>query len=196
MKSWTIKKIVDRFGELGSPASLTNAHKLSKQLGLPLERVKKALLSKIEIAQHTRTSQRFRRRKLLALPFHTLSLDLKNLPSLASFNKNHKHILFAIDIARRFLYARPMKSKRAEETAAVLKDIFASMKKEGTPLPRSVYADQGGEFLGRPVTQLLKKHGIHFYSAVDGLLKASACEKVISTYVFHMHVSYDVVRYV
>ena len=179
--SWTDKKIIERFTELGQPASLTNAGKLAKELSLSRKRVSNALSKSKEIQFHTKTVRRFRRRQIVALPFHTISLDLKDLSSLSQFNGGYKFLLFCLDIGSRYLHVRPLKSKKATQVANALTDIFKSMKREKRIAPRSCYADQGSEFTNRIVLDVFKKHKIHFYTTSDPEVKAGAVEKSIST---------------
>ena len=178
---WTDAKIVRRYGELGKAGSLTSAGKLASALGVRAGRVQEALSKSREYQMHARTVKKFARRRMVALPFHMASLDLKDLTSLAQYNKQHKWLLFCLDVGSRYLYVRPMRNKQGKSVATAMSDIFASMKKEDRRLPRSCFADQGGEFTNREVRALFKKHGVHFYTTRDPETKAASVEKCIST---------------
>ena len=181
VKKWTDAKIIKRFSELGKAASLTNASKLARELGLPVKQVKNALAKNKGVQQHIQYKTRFPRRRLIALPFKTMTCDLKDLSSLSEFNNGYKWLLFCLDIGSRYLQVRPMKNKSAREVTKTLSEIFESMEKQKRPLPRKFYSDLGREFENKMVTQLLRKKNIEFYYTADGIIKSSAVERVIST---------------
>ena len=178
---WSNEDIVRRYKQLGQSASLTSAGKLAKELGLKVERVQKALGTDIDILLHKRVKKKFRRRKIVAMPFYTHSLDLKDLSSVAQFNKGVKFLLFCIDVSTKFLYVKPLKSKKAEEVAQALESIYVQMKKSKKKLPKRIFFDKGREFDNRLVKTMLKKYHITFYMTSDPVTKASTVERVIRT---------------
>ena len=117
----------------------------------------------------------------MAQAFDILSLDLKDVTNISEYNSGYKWLLFAIDLGSRYLQVRPLRAKTADEVVRALRDIFASMERDGRPMPRSAWADQGKEFLAKKVQNLFKQHAIHFYSTRDGKIKSSAVERVIQT---------------
>ena len=180
-KKWTDAAIIKRFSELGKAASLTNASKLARELRLPLKQVKNALAKNKGIQQHMQYNKRFPRRKLIALPFKTMTVDLKDLSSLSEFNNGYKWLLFSLDIGSRYLQVKAMRSKTAREVSKTLADIFDDMQRHKRPLPFKFYSDLGREFDNKMVTQLLRKKNIEWYYTSDGLIKSSAVERVIQT---------------
>ena len=178
---WSDKRIIERYKLLGKAASFTNASKLAKEINLHPERVKRALASDTDIMVHNPVRKKFKRRKVIAMPFQTHSMDLKDLTSLSEFNNGIKFLLFCIDVSTKFLFVKPLKSKKAQDVATALDSIYSQMKRQGKKLPRKAYFDRGREFDNRLVKAVFKKYNISFYFTNDPEIKASTVERVIQT---------------
>ena len=75
----------------------------------------------------------------------------------ASEGNTYKYILTCIDVASRYKFASPLKTKKITELAFVLKAVY---KKRGAPkYPRVIQCDNRPEFKGE-VTKLLEKHNV------------------------------------
>ena len=178
---WSDADIIRRYKALGKAASFTNSAKLAGELGLRVDRVRKAISKDIGILLHSKVRKKFRRRKVIALPFQTHSLDLKDLSSISQYNQGVKFLLFCIDVASKFLYVKPLKSKKAKEVATALESIYEHMKRKNVKLPRKIFFDRGREFDNKTVKALLKKYSISFYMTSDPETKASTVERSIKT---------------
>lgn len=88
-----------------------------------------------------------------SMPMERAQVDLVDLSSVA-FEK-HRYVLVMIDVHSRFLWLRPMKTKSAQTVADLLNAIWMDF---GTP--RYVQTDNGTEFIGQPVKDLLKSLNI------------------------------------
>ena len=87
-------------------------------------------------------------------------MDLADMSLIKRQNDNYCFILTVIDILSRHAWARPLKSKRGEEVAKAIEDIFKTSKRR----PKRIQTDQGTEFYNVSVKALLDKHGIELYS--------------------------------
>ena len=126
---------------------------------------------------HTTPTQKFNRRKTIA-PFQTqLQCDLIDLPSLKPHNSNFRYILVAIDVFSKRACVRSLKSKDAKTVA----DAFQNILDEFGFLPVSVQSDQGREFCNVTFKNLLKSHGVRFFTTTDSGFKASIVERYIKT---------------
>ena len=82
---------------------------------------------------------------------------------MAHANSNYKFILVLIDCFTKKIYAKPLKTKRAEETSKAIDEILSSL-----PWPIAFFmSDKGGEFdlrnkhLEKVLTQ---KHKVKVYT--------------------------------
>ena len=98
---------------------------------------------------------------------------------MAHANNNYRFILIIIDCFTRKVFARPLKTKKAIESAKAIDEILSSF-----PWPVAFFmSDQGGEFdLRNSHIQnvLVKKHRIKAYT-LSGKTKASIAERAIRT---------------
>lgn len=102
-------------------------------------------------------------------------MDLADMQNLSKQNRGYKFILIVIDVFRRFLWTKPLKTKQGVEVSKALDMIISS----GGKIDR-IRCDAGREFRNASVSSVLKKHGIfHFLAHGDG--KAAFAERVILT---------------
>ena len=180
-ETWSDARILRRYTTPGEGAAFTSADKLAREIPVEAARIRSALATSRALQQHTPYRRTFRRRKIRALPWHYMSLDLKDLSALAPHNDGHKWLLFALDLATRYLHVRAMRSKRADDIVVALEDVFRAMKERGQPLPRVAVSDRGGEFVAARVRRLFETHGIRPVLTSDPEVKASSVERVIRT---------------
>ena len=115
---------------------------------------------------HKPKRQNFKRRTTFVPgPFHSVQGDLieYSRASMAHANGNYKYILILIDCFTKKVYAKPLKSKKAVETAQAIDEILSSM-----PWPIAIFmTDKGGEFdLRNPHLEkvLVQKHKLKVYT--------------------------------
>ena len=96
--------------------------------------------------------------------------DLLYLPHDRVGRKTYKYALTLVDVASRYKAARPLTSKRADETAKAFASIYKSR-----PLtwPKTLMVDDGHEFKGE-VSKLLSKHGVRVRRAEPGHHRSQA----------------------
>ena len=138
--------------------------------------VRSFMNQKKSISLHKRRIKNFTRRQIIVPgPFHTISADLIDYQMIAGSNNNYKYILTVIDCFSRFVYARPLKRKTAEEVASQLDDIISNMQY----VPRFFTSDKGLEFDARNrfvKDVLIVKYGMVIYYTT-GVKKNSMVER-------------------
>ena len=154
--------------------------KLYKDLTQPgsfSAKIKRYLRQNETHSLHKPVRKRFPRRRIVThYPGQIIQSDLIDLQKYSTKNSNYKFILVVIDCFSKYLWVRPLKSKRGEETAKNLRSIFESMK---YPV-QSIIFDEGLEYLNSYVKNVLKEYNIHFYH-IKTLHKASTAERVNKT---------------
>ena len=126
---------------------------------------------------HGPRRKKFPHRKLIVYyPGQIVQMDLVDMQKISTKNKNFKYILMIIDCFSKKLWAVPLKSKRGDEVARNLKEIFETMK---NPI-QTVIFDEGLEFKNHQVDKLFKQYGIYSYSILTEK-KAGAVERVNRT---------------
>ena len=91
-------------------------------------------------------------------PSQQLQIDLINLPNLRENNQGFNHILVAIDIFSRKVWALPIKTKVPKEISQNLEKILKESK------PKRVQSDNGTEFKNKTVQKLFDSYKIKFYT--------------------------------
>lgn len=125
---------------------------------------------------HKPIRRKFKRRSTVVKGIKDLfQADLAQLDAYARLNKNFKYALIVIDCFSKYVWARPLKTKNAEEVVKAFESIF----KEGA-CPRNLQTDQGTEFFNSRFKLLMKKYGILHYNTFNST-KASIAERVIRT---------------
>ena len=103
-------------------------------------------------------------------------IDLLDVSNLSNQNRGFKFIFVVVDIYSRFLWTRPLKSKKATETAEKFQDIIDTDKR----ICDLILSDQGNEFRGSAFQEMLKKNGISHFLAY-GPHHAAICERMNRT---------------
>lgn len=99
--------------------------------------------------------------------------DLLSLINYAKFNSGYKFLLVVIDTFSKYLWARKLKTKTANEVAEQMEDIF----KKSNRLCRHLHTDFGGEYINAKFKKLTEKYDINHFQTFSHL-KAQICERV------------------
>ena len=122
---------------------------------------------------HRPRRKKFPRRRIVTrYPGNILQSDLIDMQKFSTKNSNYSFILVVIDCFTKKVWARPLKNKRGDSTAAALRSIFESME---YPI-QSLIFDEGLEYLNKYVETLLEEYNIHSYH-IKTKLKASSAER-------------------
>ena len=104
-------------------------------------------------------------------------IDLIDFSRLSSYNKGVKYILICIDVFSRFVWARGIKSKYADEIADKLMDIFNSTER----LPNAIRSDGGRELNNSTIRdKVFEPKDINYYTT-NNETQAAYAERVIQT---------------
>ena len=114
--------------------------------------------------------------------------DLAVLLQFSADNDGYSYIMFAIDVFSRHLWARALRTKRAEEVAKALESVFLS----GNRPEHVLLSDKGSEYTGAPTQRLLKRYKINHVIALDNQFHCAHVERVCKTikdrlYKFFLH---------
>lgn len=96
--------------------------------------------------------------------------DLVDLQSLARYNKGYKYLLTVIDILSKYVWVKPLKTKRGQEVTLAFKHIFKERK------PEIIQFDEGKEFYNKDLKSLFVKEDIEWFSSKSDK-KASVVER-------------------
>lgn len=125
--------------------------------------------------RYTRTT--FPRRKVIVSAIDEVwSGDLMDVSRDANENNGTRFLLILQDVMSKYTWALPLKSKETNEVAKV----FANVLRTSGRSPKSLWTDNGGEFLGTPMKRLYEKHNIERYSTTTGN-KSVFAERFIRT---------------
>jgi hypothetical protein len=101
--------------------------------------------------------------------------DLMDMSSTTKDNNGIRYILVLIDVFSRYLWCRPLKTKRGIELVTALQSVL----KEGRQ-PEVLRTDRGSEFTNRNVQNYLRRENVYYYTAFNET-KANFAERVIKT---------------
>jgi hypothetical protein len=100
--------------------------------------------------------------------------DKKDEKIAKDFNEGYRYFLVVLDVFSRFLWTKPLKTLKAEETLAALSEIFNTRK------PMKLRTDLGSEFNNHRVKRMLQNVKVdHVLTLNEG--KANYAERVIQT---------------
>ena len=91
-------------------------------------------------------------------------MDLLDFQTYGTRNKNFNWILIVIDVFSRYAYARAIKTKSTTDVANALEDIF----KEAKDVPHVIDSDNGTEFTGKPMQELLNEKKVDHVTNLQG----------------------------
>ncbi len=101
--------------------------------------------------------------------------DLMDMSNISKDNDGVKYVLVMIDIFSRYLWCRPLKTKRGKEVAISMTEVFRNGRQ-----PESLRTDKGSEFTNRDVKRYLEDTGINHF-VTQNETKANYAERVIKT---------------
>ena len=101
--------------------------------------------------------------------------DLMDVQSHAKENKGIRYILIVIDAFSRFLWTRPLQSKKSDDIISAFDDIW-----DKTDPPRRLRTDGGSEFTNKRVQAYFGQHNV-FHYVTQSQHKAYFAERVIKT---------------
>ena len=136
------------------------------------ENIKETVVNEL----HKPARKNYRRRRVVIKGFNDLwQADLVEMLPYAKFNKGFRYILVVINTFSKYVWAKPLKSKKGKDVAEAMNII---LKYNNTP--KNLRTDLGKEFYNQHFQQIMQKYKINHYSTFSNL-KASIVERVNKT---------------
>jgi len=101
--------------------------------------------------------------------------DVMDMVKFARQNKGYRYLAIFIDIFTRYIWVRPLKTKKPKEMVEVMKDVFSQRRE-----PLSIRTDRGSEYMAKEVQTFLSDKEILHFTARNAL-HANYAERVIRT---------------
>lgn len=145
--------------------------------GLKISNVKK----EIGYELHKPARKNYLRRHVSLRGFKDLfEADLIDLYQYREENNGYKYILIVICCFSKYVFARPLETKKGNEITEAMHSILKSNEKKFLKPPKFLHVDRGGEFYSAPFKKLMKNFKITMYST-GSKIKASIVERVNRT---------------
>ncbi len=97
-------------------------------------------------------------------------MDLVDMCSYSRTNNGYNQILVCIDVFRKFVWIKLLKTKAANPVAVAFREIFSDGRK-----PINLQCDEGTEFINTTFQRLCREQNINLYH-VESDKKASIVE--------------------
>jgi hypothetical protein len=166
-------------GAYSSPAKIHKALKKRVSIG----KIKKFLQTQESYTVLKQAKRKFTKSKVIsphvdymwdADTANMTFYDKKDEKIAKMFNDGYRYFLVVIDVFSRFLWTRPLRSLKAEETTTALSEILNERK------PMKLRTDLGSEFKNNKLRKVLQNLKVdHFFTLNEG--KANYAERVIQT---------------
>ena len=158
------------------PGSFTSVANLQRYAGVDRSEAERFLSSRDAYTMHRPTRVRFPRRRTYAKGIDDLfQIDLIDLGSLSAYNSGYRYVLMCIDVFSKYAWGVPLKTKTGREVAAAFETILEERK------CTLLQGDKGAEWLNAPFQEMLRRHGIKFYTSENDDIKASIVERLNRT---------------
>ena len=155
-----------------APGSFSSVQNLKRYAGELLRNVKKYLSGEDAYTLHKQQRIRFPRRRTYSKKIADLyQADLADLSNISRYNDGFKYLLTCIDVFSKKAWAIPLRTKTAREVAEAFEKILRDGKCNMSQ------SDKGSEFVGSTFQNMLKKHGIKFYTSENEDIKAAVVER-------------------
>ena len=158
-----------------NPGSLGGKNRLKQQVG---KDPTKWLQTQNIYGLYKPARRNFRRRKYVVKGIDALwQADLADMASLTEWNEGFKYVLIVIDVFSKYVWARPVKTKTANEVLGVFNMILMSDERK----PENFMTDKGKEFDNELMKKFCKENDINYYTSQNPDTKAAVAERVIRT---------------
>ena len=108
--------------------------------------------------------------------FELHQADLADMKKYSSQNEGVNFLLVIEDVFSKFIWVRALKTKKATDVLAALKDIYGSYDN----FPINFSTDKGTEFKNSKIKEFFQKNDVNFFSS-EGNTKAQFAERTIRT---------------
>jgi len=158
------------------PGSFSSVANLQRYAGVNRPTAQRFLSGHDAYTMHRPTRAHFPRRRTYAKGIDDLfQIDLVDLGSISAHNSGYRYLLMCIDVFSKYAWSVPLKTKTGREVASAFETILEERK------CTFLQGDKGAEWLNAPFQELLRRHGIKFYSSENDDIKASVVERLNRT---------------
>ena len=128
---------------------------------LPVKAIKAFLNSRYVYTRHREWKKPYRKNCIFSYaPRQIVEIDLLQFsPQLARANQNHHFLLVAIDIFTRYVFARFVRTKAAQDIVPAFESILKEMAYK-SKVPSVIVADRGLEWRNKHFLALMDRHKI------------------------------------
>ena len=169
---------------------------------IPLSKIKNILTSIESYTLHRQYHEGQRNISYSRFRRYQFQMDLCFILDGAEFNDGVKYLLTVIDTFTRYAFARPIKTKNAEEVLSAFKDVLS----EAVDYPHTLVCDKGTEFINNtfkkfcdvnkiklfnPSTQTHAAYIERFNGTIQRLIKSFCTERQTQRYIDHLQ---DIVK--
>ena len=159
-----------------APGSFSGVQNLKRYAGESVRNVPNYLSGEDAYTLHKQRRIRFPRRRTYSKGIADLyQADLADLTNISHYNDGFKYLLTCIDVFSKKAWAIPLRTKSTREVA----DAFEKILRDGKC--NMLQSDKGSEFIGSTFQNMLKKHGIKFYTSENEDIKAAVVERFNKT---------------
>ena len=109
---------------------------------------------------------------------HLWQIDLSDVSSIKTYNKNYRFLLFVVDVFSKYGWVRPLPDKTGPTLAKVMEEVITTSNRK----PLHIMSDKGGEFVNAAFKKLMKKYNINFYTSQNEETKAAFVERLQRTF--------------
>ena len=127
-----------------------------------------------------------------------VQLDLLDMGKYNNQNKGYYWILTAVEILSRFAFTIPVYRKDTKSMTAAVDELLKKFKTRFGKYPKTAQFDEGKEFFNVGVKELLKSHGVHYFST-NSDRKAAVVERfnrTLKTSMWKFFYNYDTYNWV
>jgi hypothetical protein len=174
--------LTDIYYDPAHPASFTGITKLwasvrnNNEYGLTYGDVKEWLGQQDTYVRHKPAKKIFKREQILMSRMdQQWDADVMDMLKFARHNDGYRYLAIFIDIFSRYIWVRPLKTKKPTDMVEAMENVFSQGRK-----PLSIRTDRGSEYMGKEVQKYLAKMHISHFTARNAL-HANYAERVIRT---------------
>ena len=174
--------LTDKYYDPAYPGSFSGIQKFWKTIrndneyGLTYSDVKEWLDMQEVYVRHKPVHKIFKREQIIMSAIdQQWDADIMDMIKFARQNNGYRYLAIFIDIFTRYIWVRPLKTKKPSEMVQVMKDIFSEGRE-----PLSIRTDRGSEYMGKDVQKFLSEKEILHFTARNAL-HANYAERVIRT---------------
>ena len=172
----------DIYYDPAHPASFTGITKLwqavksENQYDLKFGDVKEWLGRQETYVRHKPVKKVFKREKIVMSRMdQQWDADVMDMQKFARQNDGYRYLAIFIDIFSRYIWVRPLKTKKPIQMVDAMDNVFSKGRK-----PISMRTDRGSEYMGKEVQKYLKEKTVSHFTARNAL-HANYAERVIRT---------------